>query len=839
MDTPNRNHIEKPISTVEESPVFNYISNLSPIEPVKSVHITQSFQSLNFSSIPAVFTSPHISTQKESKYLRKYQFVDLSKPDFSPDGGDERKASSGVSLSALLPNRSADVHEQCNVGASIEEFNVVPPTERKKLAIKLCQTLKYDCGSSRKNDTSCNDAKMGNEASISATPASLVQCLKEGPEENCSTVETKVESKGTCQLEQAEEERVGCDWENLISDATTNDLLNLVGSTESDACRVQDNEFADSDSNANSFLSLLSRPPEDKIDSSQEARPEVDCREQDQKLVDSDPNSFASSLLRSPEDNIDDSQETQPLGFQKHAIQDPGSHPGEVGELNETDHTPEILLSSHQCEQGTRDPHEKMDGEARDYVSLGCKVLSQQQRGTRRRCLVFEVGGVHKKSLEDDPKRSHSNKLQCDGKSVADDKQSASHMTGTGSSPRKLPGIGLHLNALATTSKGSGVTKHETLYSGRRLISMPKPVGSFHSLTGVQQPLDKSLAMISIEGESSQVMKEAQGVQDVFQVPEFGGGEEFSPNSPKKKRRRLESAGESESCKRCNCKKSKCLKLYCECFAAGVYCVEPCLCQDCFNKPVHEDTVLATRKQIESRNPLAFAPKVIRSSESVVNTGVESNKTPASARHKKGCNCKKSSCLKKYCECFQGGVGCSSDCRCEGCKNKFGTNGSDRSGPKGIEEQEGEESEPAENDGQNELLMIEYQEEEMQYSGALPFTHSFRNCSFEPLAVASSPCLENTSQMVRDFDSLHPKPQFEKHHQNVPEDETPDILRGDCSPINGVKTSSPNRKRVSPPHNFGSSSGRRGVGDTVLQSIPPFPSLTPHHGRNNFLRKFQ
>lgn len=50
---------------------------------------------------------------------------------------------------------------------------------------------------------------------------------------------------------------------------------------------------------------------------------------------------------------------------------------------------------------------------------------------------------------------------------------------------------------------------------------------------------------------------------------------------------------------------------YCECFAAGVYCVEPCSCLDCFNKPVHEDTVLATRKQIESRNPLAFAPKVI------------------------------------------------------------------------------------------------------------------------------------------------------------------------------------------------------------------------------------
>ena len=61
---------------------------------------------------------------------------------------------------------------------------------------------------------------------------------------------------------------------------------------------------------------------------------------------------------------------------------------------------------------------------------------------------------------------------------------------------------------------------------------------------------------------------------------------------------------------------------YCECFAAGLYCVEPCSCQDCLNKPIHENVVLETRKQIESRNPLAFAPKVIRNVDNVSEFGV-------------------------------------------------------------------------------------------------------------------------------------------------------------------------------------------------------------------------
>ncbi|KAH7279498.1 hypothetical protein KP509_37G022000 [Ceratopteris richardii] len=143
--------------------------------------------------------------------------------------------------------------------------------------------------------------------------------------------------------------------------------------------------------------------------------------------------------------------------------------------------------------------------------------------------------------------------------------------------------------------------------------------------------------------------------------------------SMKKTRKRLSASDSSETgYKRCNCKKSKCLKLYCECFAAGLFCSDSCSCHDCYNKPDFEETILETRQQIESRNPLAFAPRVVQGvSQSPINGEKFSDFTPT-ARHKKGCSCKKSKCLKKYCECYQAGVGCSESCRCESCQNLYG-----------------------------------------------------------------------------------------------------------------------------------------------------------------------
>jgi hypothetical protein len=61
-------------------------------------------------------------------------------------------------------------------------------------------------------------------------------------------------------------------------------------------------------------------------------------------------------------------------------------------------------------------------------------------------------------------------------------------------------------------------------------------------------------------------------------------------------------AKEKKESRNCNCKRSNCLKLYCECFANGAYChVGKCNCISCMNNnnSVRRDAVEATLE----RNP--------------------------------------------------------------------------------------------------------------------------------------------------------------------------------------------------------------------------------------------
>ena len=92
---------------------------------------------------------------------------------------------------------------------------------------------------------------------------------------------------------------------------------------------------------------------------------------------------------------------------------------------------------------------------------------------------------------------------------------------------------------------------------------------------------------------------------------------------------------------RCRCDRSRCLKRFCVCFAAGVTCAPDCKCKGCGNDvSAHEARGGDARAE--------DAAKV------------------------RGCNCRKSECRKRYCECFQVGESCHEKCRCLDCANPAG-----------------------------------------------------------------------------------------------------------------------------------------------------------------------
>ncbi|KAL3812581.1 hypothetical protein ACJIZ3_013849 [Penstemon smallii] len=693
MDTPersNNNHIATSISKFEDSPVFNFLNSLSPIKPVKSMPISQTINPLSFSSFPSVFTSPNINSLRESRFLRRHQLSDPSKPEFSSDNGSMAdKGKVNVEATKKLDDpRTSD-----------EEMASEPSYECSKIVTEFAENFNFDYNSPNSNirPKDCLEGK--HMTDYESSSLALVPFV-----EDASRRSLYMNPHGVSQIDRSKEGS-SCDWESLISDAP--DMLNYESPNVSESYK---------------------------------------------KLVD-----YGTSFNTCMKNDMQNTQPREGSGMMENAVTD------------------DII----------------------DDPSL------YNPKGW---CLVFDIAGARRKHLDGN--------TSSDVNTSSNDQNLVPSRTGNDSSRCVLPSIGLHLNAIAATPKDFKIVNNEALAFGRLLIG---PSSSVNSHPPTQEMLNNTLAVASSERDIDSIENGVLPVEDALPISGFMANEETNQISPKKKRRRFDQAMEGESCKRCNCKKSKCLKLYCECFAAGVYCVDSCSCIECFNKPAHEDTVLATRRQIESRNPLAFAPKVIRGSDSISETWVESSKTPASARHKRGCNCKKSGCLKKYCECYQGGVGCSINCRCEGCKNAFGRKD-------GIEvELEEDETNTTEKSILDNSLQSDLEQNMDSVPPATPSRtiREFSSMKKPPRSsypsIGSSSGFNTSNQVYGKPSFFQPPPKFDNHFENFREDEIPEFLQESSSP--GINSSSPNRKRVSPP------GGLKSSRKLILQSIPSFPSL--------------
>ena len=97
---------------------------------------------------------------------------------------------------------------------------------------------------------------------------------------------------------------------------------------------------------------------------------------------------------------------------------------------------------------------------------------------------------------------------------------------------------------------------------------------------------------------------------------------------------------------KCTCSKTGCRKKYCACFSRGKYC-DGCECKNCQNFP-------------RPNNIQPSVQNIVRNEENIENPKAQ----------RVICNCTKSNCMKKYCECYKQNLNCNSLCRCIECRNK-------------------------------------------------------------------------------------------------------------------------------------------------------------------------
>ncbi|KAK2988898.1 hypothetical protein RJ640_002032 [Escallonia rubra] len=421
MDTPEKNQlIGTPASKFEDSPVFSYINSLSPIQPVKSINTSQTLNSLALASPPSVFNSSQISLHRETRFSRRNQITELSKPELS-DCENDAKSDMISDLVQLTGNSARDNSAQTH-------------HEHPELAVYLSKTLKYNFGSPDHSRLLQDVLKPGALQEIVSTPASVVQFSRDGSKDRYCMSESVINLQKTSQLEQ-NNEAAGSDWWKVISDAA--DLLALDSSFNEESPEKQDCQKLDSGKISRNVTSIqLPEKTNSDYPKTQSVDPAALFENGDKKL----------HVLLS----------------------------GEVANFKERDEAQENVYST------------SLD-KASYHADTTCKPSLHQQRSIRR--LVFELSGMHKTKPGYDCDSSFSALSHCESKLSFNENQKVS-LRPAGYSSSMLSGIGLHLNALASSSKNVSLTMHDARPSPGQLIGNPSPNSSFNLFISDQNHLD-------------------------------------------------------------------------------------------------------------------------------------------------------------------------------------------------------------------------------------------------------------------------------------------------------------------------------------------------------------
>ncbi|CAL5431478.1 unnamed protein product [Camellia sinensis] len=625
--------------TIQDSAIFSYISNLSPIKPVKAAPMAAGFPGLG--SPPSVFTSPHLNRHQETSYLKRPRCRQLCSAELSQQDVRGKKI-------AICSN---EIEKSETQGSSV----LVPCTEKE------CEN-KGSVQGQATSPSGCVDDYLADSVEV--------DCANSVHSGSLSLIQSGDVPKSLNDCNDLKEMVPKLDEKNDIGQYAEKALGAFPATSELAGQNFQEKSSFDN------------KPVEtDTKQGSSEMTPNI-C-----PIVESD-----LSVDKALEEHYD-------LPVAQHVV---------AAHKEKLDCAIQFLQESLQPIQGYGDSSMTAI-QASDRHVENIILHDPKHSGMHRRCPWFEEG--HQNIMTNSPGFGSPSNI------VTNSRLSTSHAhlevfesscleVSAASSGRQLINLTQPMISHRNSGSKSAVSKPS---EGRKLIcQQPANTKSGSILRNVREKVSASsedgsyetqalAAITSLASQSSQIEKPSNDPallkQGEYQTTPSDKGksiskradavEELNRSSPQKKRKKAWTTNDDDdddddddySCIHCNCKKSKCLKLYCDCLAAGIYCDETCTCQECFNRLDYEDTVQETRQQIESRNPLAFAPKIVQHvTDSPANNNGENgnNSTPSSARHKRGCNCKKSMCSKKYCECYQANVGCSTGCRCEGCKNVYG-----------------------------------------------------------------------------------------------------------------------------------------------------------------------